>query len=97
MQDNDKERAAVIAYNTFLIKHGQRGRVGRQQFINEFKRSLYINAHDLWEHITEQERQERGASAKKSYLSAIITYNRYIVKSGCECNGGDFKINMRRD
>lgn len=97
MQDNDKERAAVIAYNTFLIKHGQRGRVGRQQFINEFKRSLYINAHDLWEKITEQERQERGASAKKAYLSAIITYNRYIVKSGCECNGGDFKINMRRD
>lgn len=97
MQDKDKERAAVIAYNTFLIKHGVRGRVPRAQFINEFKRSLYINANDLWEHINGEENKKRGKSAKKAYISEVITYNRYIVKSGCECNGGDFKINMRRD
>lgn len=96
MQDSDKRECARIAFNTFLIKHGANAKIARSTFMNEFKRSLEINNARLYEIVTAGEMAKRGASAKKAYLTELITYDRYIVKAGCECNGGVYKINMRR-
>lgn len=94
MLDSEKERCAVIAYNTFVIKHGARARIARYKFIDEFKRSLMINDRELFDKVCAEEHKLTTKSQKKALYVDLITYNRYILKSGCECNGGQFKLNL---